>query len=108
MEKDVVTYQTREGREPFTDWLHSLRDMALRQRVEARIDRIRCGNYGDHKRFQNIIELRLHFGKGYRIYCGEESNTLVILLAGGDKSSQDIDIKNTLEYWRDHYEQKEI
>ena len=49
-----------------------------------------------------------HTPEGYRIYCGEEDDKLIILLAGGDKSSQDNDIKQALEYWRDHYEQKEI
>ena len=104
----MVAYHTREGREPFTDWLNELEDRTLNYRIGARIHRVKQGNYGDHKRFQGIVELRLHFGKGYRIYCGEENDKLVILLAGGDKSSQDNDIKQALEYWRDHYEQKEI
>ena len=108
MEKEVIAYHTREGKEPFTDWLNELGDRILSYRVGARIHRVKQGNYGNHKRFQGIIELRLHFGKGYRIYCGEENDKLVILLAGGDKSSQDSDIKQALEYWRDHYEQKEI
>jgi len=108
MEKEVITYQTREGKEPFTDWLNRLRDDVLKSRIWARTHRIRQGNYGDHKRFAGIIELRLHFGKGYRVYCGEEGNQVVVLLAGGDKSSQDKDIKQALEYWRDHYEQKKI
>lgn len=108
MEKEVVFYQTREGKEPFSDWLDELEDKILNYRIRMRIHRIRQGNYGDHKRFHGIIELRLHFGKGYRVYCGEEGNEVVILLAGGDKSSQDKDIKQALEYWRDHYEQKEI
>ncbi len=108
MEKEVIFYHTREGREPFTEWLDHLADRTLNYRIEARIHRIRQGNYGDHKRFQGIIELRLHFGKGYRLYCGEEDNRLVVLLAGGDKSSQDNDIKQALEYWRDHYGQKKI
>ena len=108
MEKEVITYHTREGGEPFRDCLDCLGDKTLKQRVLARVDRMEQGNYGDHKRFQGIIELRLHFGKGYRIYCGEEGNKLVILLAGGDKSSQDNDIKQALEYWRDYYGQKKI
>jgi len=108
MEKTVIVYKTQGNEEPFVEWLFSLRDKITRHRIETRIDRIRQGNYGDHKRFQGIIELRLDFGKGYRLYCGEDGHTLVVLLMGGDKSSQDKDIKKALDYWRDYYEQKKI
>ena len=106
MEKEVVVYRTLEGKEPFTDWLFSLKDKTSRYRIEARVNRIEQGNYGDHKRFRGIIEIRLDFGKGYRVYCGEDGHRLVVLLIGGDKSSQGSDIKEALEYWRDHNEQK--
>jgi len=106
-EKTVIVYRHRD-KEPFTDWLFSLRDIVTRHRIETRIDRIRYGNYGDYKRFQGIVELRFDFGKGYRLYCGEDGHTLVVLLMGGDKSSQDKDIKKALEYWRDYHEQKKI
>ncbi len=106
--KTIIVYKKQNDAEPFTNWLFSLRDTFTRHRIETRIDRIRQGNYGDHKRFHGIIELRLDFGKGYRLYCGEEGHALIVLLMGGDKSSQDKDIKKALEYWRDYYEQKEI
>lgn len=106
--KTIIVYKTQDDNEPFAEWLFSLRDKIRRHRIEVRIDRIRQGNYGDHKRFQGIIELRLDFGKGYRLYCGEDGNTLIVLLVGGDKSSQDKDVKKALEYWRDYHEQKEI
>lgn len=102
--KTVLIFKTADGKEPFWDWLFSLRDKALRNRIEARIERLKHGNYGDHKRFGGIIELRLDFGKGYRVYCAEEGNKIVILLTGGDKSSQDKDIKEALEYWREYHE----
>ena len=108
MEKEVVFYHTHDGREPFIDWLNQLRDEFLVNRIWVRIHRIQQGNYGDHKRFNGIIEIRMHFGKGYRVYCGEEDSKVVVLLMGGDKSSQDKDIKQALEYWRDYDEQKEI
>ena len=104
MEKEILIYKTREGKEPFINWLFSMRDKTMRHRIEARIDRIKQGNYGDHKRFQGIIEIRLDFGKGYRIYCGEDGKKLVILLIGGDKSSQEKDIQKAVEYWRDYHE----
>lgn len=108
VEKTVIVYETQDNKEPFTDWLFSLRDKITRYRIEARIDRIKQGNYGDYKRFCGIIELRLDFGKGYRLYCGEDGHTFVVLLIGGNKSSQDKDIKKALDYWRDYLEQKKI
>lgn len=108
MEKDVIIYQAKDGREPYTQWLYSLRDKVLKNRIETREDRIRFGNYGDHKRFLGIIELRLDFGKGYRIYCAEDGDKVVVLLIGGDKGSQYKDIQRALEYWRDYNEYKKI
>ena len=108
MEKVVVFYHTREGKEPFIVWLNQLGDEILENRIWVRIHRIQQGNYGDHKRFNGIIELRMHFGKGYRVYCGEEDSKIVVLLMGGDKSSQDKDIKQALEYGGDYNEQEKI
>ena len=108
MEKEVLAYKTIDGKRPFFDWVYSCRDKSVCYRIEARIDRIRNGNYGDHKRFYGIIEVRMDFGKGYRLYCGEDGNTIVVLLTGGDKSSQDKDIKEAVEYWRDYHEQKKV
>ena len=79
-QKVVVVYKTMDGKEPFTDWLFSLRDKMIRYRIEARINRIEQGNYGDHKRFCGIVEIRMNFGKGYRLYCGEDGKVLVVLL----------------------------
>lgn len=83
--KAVIVYKTRSGKEPFVDWLFSLRDKITRHRIETHIDRVRQGNYGEHKRFQGILELRLDFGKGYRLYFDEDGHTLVVLLMDGDK-----------------------
>ena len=84
-------------------WLASLSD-SYRDRIEARINRIKQGNYVDHKRFHGIIEIRMDFGKGYRLYCAEDGKVLVLLLVGGDKSTQDKDIQKALAYWRDYNE----
>ncbi len=108
MEKEVIYYQTREGKEPYKDWLYSLKDKILRHRIIMREHRIRYGNYGDHKYFHGIIELRLDFGKGYRIYYGEDGDKLIILLVGGDKASQDNDIEKAQKYWRDYNAHKKI
>lgn len=106
-EKTLVMYQTEAGDEPVRDWLLAL-DKGYRYRIQARIDRIRHGNYGDFKRFCGLIELRMDFGKGYRLYCAEDGNILVILLMAGDKSGQKKDIDKALEYWRDYNDQKKI
>ena len=104
MVKEIVFYTNSKGEAPFAEWFNSMRDHVMRHRIEARIDRIREGNYGDHKRFYGIIEVRMNFGKGYRLYCAEYGNTIVILLLGGDKASQTKDIGEALKYWRDYEE----
>lgn len=105
-EKEIIVYRSPDGKEPFVDWLFSLRDKTNRYRIETRIDRMRFGNYGVHKRFKGIIEVRFKFGKGYRLYCTEDGDKIVVLLQGGDKSSQQKDIETALKYWRDYHEQK--
>jgi len=107
-EKDIVIYRMPSGLEPFSEWLFFLKDKVARYRIETRIDRVRHGNYGDCKRFKGIIEFRLDFGKGYRVYCGEDGDKLIVLLMGGDKSSQDKDIAKALSYWEDYNETKKI
>jgi len=106
MTKTVILYSDRRRREPFTRWLLAVRDTTARYRIQARIRRIESGNYGDHRRFGGIIEFRLDFGPGHRIYAAEDGNTVVILLTGGDKSTQKKDIQKALEYLEDYHEQK--
>jgi len=102
----LANYRTADTKEPIIEWLESLRDKITRQRIEKQILKLRLGNFGDHKRFFGIIELRMHFGKGYRVYCGQDGECLIILLAGGDKSTQSKDIQPALQYWEDYNEQK--
>ena len=71
-----------------------------RARVFARLDRVETGNLGDCKSVgDGVFELRLSFGAGYRIYFGEIGATVVLLLYGGDKSSQKKDVAKAKEYW---------
>jgi putative addiction module killer protein len=80
--------------EKFDAWFGKLRDRGGRHRIEARIERMRSGNRGDAKPVGgNICEMRIDYGPGYRIYYTRRRSTLVILLIGGDKSSQEADIK---------------
>ena len=79
--------------ETFRDWLSSLRDRRARVRIDDRLMRLASGNAGDTKSVGNgVHELRLHFGPGYRIYYMWAGDVLVILLNGGDKSTQSRDI----------------
>lgn len=78
----------------FADWLDGLRDRKARARIVSRIDRIAVtGLLGDVKRFDGLLEIRCDFGPGYRLYSVERADgSIIILLCGGDKSSQRRDI----------------
>ncbi|MFA7254565.1 MAG: type II toxin-antitoxin system RelE/ParE family toxin [Candidatus Omnitrophota bacterium] len=107
MIREILHYQLPEGREPFSEWQHSLKDKRTRARILARLERVIAGNFGDMKLVHTgIWELRFHFGPGYRIYFGLDGTVLVILLCGGDKSTQDSDIKRAREYWADYMRRK--
>jgi len=78
----------------FSDWMANLRDQRARARIAARIDRLAFGNPGDVASVgEGVSELRIHSGPGYRVYFVRRGETLVVLLCGGDKSTQTRDIK---------------
>ena len=98
--RDIHLFKDHRGKEPFTDWIHSL-SRQYRARVFARVDRVETGNLGDCKAVgDGVFELRLHFGAGYRIYFGEIGTTVILLLCGGEKSSQKKDIIMAKTYWK--------
>lgn len=104
-DKIVRLYLTAAGKSPFEEWFDALPDAIFKQRVLARIARLRSGNLGDWKSLGGgVFELRLDFGPGYRIYFGRRGNRIVILLVGGDKGSQRRDIRLAKEYWHDYEE----
>jgi len=83
--------------ERFARWLENLRDLRARARVQARIERLIGGNPGDIKPVgSGVSELRINYGPGYRVYFQQKGSTLIILLAGGDKSTQISDIDEAL------------
>jgi len=107
--KTIIVYRDKTGKEPFTKWLYRLKDDGNRRHILARLRRIEQGNYGDCKHIENgVFELRLFFGPGYRIYFGEDGNTLVILLCGGNKSSQAGDTQKALRYWNEYKSKTQI
>ena len=78
----------------YIQWFNRLRDRQARARINTRIRRLSLGNFGDVKPVgQGISELRINCGPGYRVYFTQQGQTLVILLAGGDKRTQNQDIK---------------
>lgn len=86
----------------FAEWLDSLSDLRGRARIQARIERLAAGNPGDVAPVgEGVSELRISYGPGYRVYFKRRGRALVILLAGGDKSSQVRDIKTALRLARD-------
>lgn len=88
--------------EVFAKWLRGLRDRLARVRIQARIDRMQDGNAGDVRPVgEGVSEMRIHFGPGYRVYFTRRGAELVILLAGGDKSSQSDDIRKALTLARE-------
>ena len=85
----------------FAEWLDDLRDLRARARVQARIERLALGNPGDVRPVgEGVSELRIDYGPGYRVYFVNRGKTLVILLAGGDKSTQASDIETALRLAR--------
>jgi putative addiction module killer protein len=101
--KEIIIYQTKEGREPFREWITNFKDKVTRARIERRLEKVEEGHYGDYKNLgDDIYELRYFFGAGYRVYFAEYGDTIVLLLCGGDKSSQSKDISKAKEYWKDY------
>lgn len=85
----------------YTKWVDGLRDINARARVLMRVERMAAGNFGDVKPVgQGVSELRINYGPGYRVYFKQHGQQLVILLAGGAKSTQSKDIKMALEMAR--------
>ncbi|KAB1581164.1 type II toxin-antitoxin system RelE/ParE family toxin [Serratia marcescens] len=92
-----IIYTTEE----FDSWFTRLRDRQAQKRIQARIDRAESGNFGDCEPVgEGVSEMRIHYGPGYRVYFVQQGMEIVILLAGGDKSTQPKDIKTALELAR--------
>ena len=81
----------------YLDWINSLNDRAGRARIQVRVDRLVHGNPGQHRALTDgVCELKIDFGPGYRVYYTERAGVVVVLLAGGNKSSQQKDIKTAI------------
>lgn len=108
-EKELLLYETRAGKCPFEEWLEGLKDRKARYVIRARLDRLsyygqagKCEPVGE-----GVFELKIFYGPGYRVYFSEYGKTIILLLCGGDKGSQSIDIKKAKEYLADYRNRKE-
>ena len=104
--RQLRIYSTESGKQPFNEWVKDLRDPPTVRRIQARLAGVIAGNLGDVKPVgDGVSELRLAFGPGYRIYFGIDGEELTILLCGGDKGSQERDIRKAKEYLIDYRRQ---
>ena len=97
----VRHYVTEDEQDPFQEWFKKLRDPIAKVQVLKRVNRIEGGNFGDHKPCrEGVWELRIDQGPGYRVYYAL-ADTVVLLLCGGDKGSQDAEIERAIGYWKE-------
>jgi putative addiction module killer protein len=101
--KEIIFYITHNGKQPFLEWFNSVKDLKTQAKINKRLVSVSLGNLGDYKSIGGgIFELRINYGSGYRIYFGQDGETLIILLCGGDKSSQKKDIETAKIYWSNY------
>ncbi len=95
-------YVSAAGVDVYQEWLDGIRDRTTRVRITRRVDRVKQGNFGDHEPCRDgVYELKMDFGPGYRVYYSKTGDTVVLLLAGGDKSTQDKDIDKAVANLQD-------
>lgn len=103
--KLILFYETADGKIPARDWLDAMhdRDETTYDRIIRYIERMESGNTSNFKpEGEGITELVMDFGPGYRMYFGQDGKELVILLIGGDKSTQKQDLATAKSYWGDY------
>ena len=94
-------YLEDDGRAPFMEWLSTLRDRDAHAKISARLNRVKLGNFGITKALgDGVIELKIDYGPGYRVYYAMNGKTIVLLLIGGDKTTQTRDVKVAKAYWK--------
>jgi putative addiction module killer protein len=85
------------------EWFRKLKDKRTKAIVDARLTRLRVGNFGICRSVgKGVLELKIDYGPGYRVYFGRDGEAIIVLLLGGDKSSQARDIERAHEFWSDY------
>jgi len=103
---DIREYQDRDGRNPFRGWFDGLSSEAA-QKVTASLYRVGLGNFSNTKSVGGgVIECKIYFGPGYRVYFGKDGERVVILLGGGTKQRQENDIRLARGRWEDYKRRK--
>jgi putative addiction module killer protein len=101
IERGIKKLELQNGLVTFDEWFDSLRDKKMQAAVDARLTRVRAGNFGDCKSVGGgVFELRISFGPGLRVYYGLHGQQVVVLLGGGDKRSQSRDIRRAQQLWQ--------
>ena len=101
----ISYYADEQGNKPFREWLSGLRDQLAVVRSRARLTRLRAGNFGDTRSVgTGVYELKIDHGPGYRVYYALDGATVVLLLCGGDKRSQQRDIETPRRFWKNQQE----
>lgn len=99
-------YEAPNGVAPFGVWINTLKDRTTANRINSRLNRLRAGNLGIYRPVgEGVCELKLDFGPGYRVYFGQHRERIIVLLCGGDKSTQEQDIHLAKDYWSDYRRQ---
>ena len=98
--QEISLYLLPDGSCPFVQWLEGLRDRRARAKIKQSLDRLELGNMGDFKSVgKGVLELRINYGPGYRVYFARAGQQIVLLLCGGDKKTQNKDILKSQQYW---------
>lgn len=97
----IKILEKNEGDSPFEKWYSSIKDQSIRRRILVRVKRLELGNLGDWKNVgEGVYELRMTFGAGYRVYFARHGDKIIVILGGGDKSTQPKDIISAQTLWR--------
>lgn len=99
---ELRIYTDAQGRKPLTEWLDDLKDIRARVQIKARLTRVEAGNLGDGKPLRDgVMELKIDYGPGYRVYLSRQGPVMVLLLCGSDKTDQDRTIRQAVDYLND-------
>ena len=106
--KQIIIYANQDGYEPFAEWMDNFAKQGKR-RILQRLRRLEQANYGDVAPIgDGLSELRMFFGSGYRVYFGEDAENIVVVLCGGNKSTQNQDIEDAKVYWKEYLNSEKI